>query len=120
MLVGDAARQVNCISGAGIAYALFAGTIAGSTAVAALSNNHVDFHLLHEYEKKWKKRYGKQQERSFALKNFVTHHTNDAFLDRIAEQLANKNPNKIRYLTVFLTTFSRHPILMFKAFKLFG
>ncbi|MBN1577929.1 MAG: NAD(P)/FAD-dependent oxidoreductase [Chitinispirillaceae bacterium] len=120
MLVGDAARQVNCISGAGIHYSLFAGKTAGKVAADAIGAEGVNYSSLTNYEKLWKKRYGKQQERSFALKDFVTHHTDDAFLNRIAATLTKKKSRKIKYLTVFLSTFSRHPMLLFKAFKLFG
>ena len=120
MLVGDAARQVNCISGAGIAYSLFAGKIAGKIAAEAIGTNGVNYSYLKNYEKIWKHRYGKQQERSFALKEFVTRHTDDAFLNKIAHTLVKKRSGKIRYLTVFLSAFSRHPLLLFKAFKLFG
>ena len=120
MLVGDAARQVNCLSGAGIAYSLFAGKCAGTVAAASFSTNGIDYSLLRQYEKQWKKRYGKQQERSYVLKEFVTRHTDDGFLNNIAAKLSKKRGDKIRYLTVFLSTFSRHPVLMFKAFKLFG
>jgi digeranylgeranylglycerophospholipid reductase len=119
MLVGDAARQVNCISGAGIAYALYAGTIAGKIAAEAITGDSVKYATLTAYERLWKKRYGRQQERSFALKEFVSKHTDDAFLNRIAHTLARKQPGKVKYITVFLKTFSRHPILLFKAFKLF-
>ncbi len=119
MLVGDAARQVNCISGAGIAYALFSGTMAGESAVSAFNHGKIDFSALRTYEKRWIQRYGKQQERSFALKEFVSLHADDAFLNRVAGTLARKRGKKLRYLTIFLATFSRHPVLMLKAFKLF-
>ncbi len=120
MLVGDAARQVNCISGAGIAYSLFAGNAAGKTAAEAIRNNGIDYSYLKNYEKIWRKRYGKQQERSFALKEFVTRHTNDRFLNEIAHSLVRRKSGRIKYLTVFITTFSQHPLLLYKAFKLFG
>jgi len=119
LLVGDAARQVNCLSGAGIGYSLFAGKIAGKTAAEALQNNTTNLGHLLNYEKIWKKQFGKQQLRSLTLKDFVVEHATDKFLDRVAHSLAKKKPGKTRYLTVFLSTFSRHPLLMFKAFKLF-
>lgn len=119
LLVGDAARQVNCMSGAGIGYALFAGKTAGKVAAESLKNGKVDSeHLLH-YEKMWTDRYGKQQLRSLSLKSFVINHATDSFLNRVAHSLIKRKNGKINYLTVFLSTFSRHPLLMFKAFKLF-
>ena len=120
ILVGDAARQVNCLSGAGIGYALYAGGIAGKIAAEALNDEYINFNHLKNYEKQWKKKYGRQQERSYILKEFLVHHTDDQFLNRIADKLSKKNGRKTGLLAVFLTAFSRHPLLMFKAFKLFG
>ena len=118
MLVGDAARQVNCLSGAGIAYSLWAGKTAGTVAAEALSTNTVNGSHLKKYEQLWKKKYGKLQDRSYTLKEFVRK-TNDKFLDNIASTLVKEDPSKLNYLRVFLKTFSKHPILLFKAFKLF-
>ena len=120
LLVGDAARQVNNISGAGIHYSLFAGKLAGLTAAQAMgSNGSVDYRLLARYENEWKKTYGKQQDRSYALKEFVMK-TDDAFLDRIAASLAKEPPERMNYPRVFTRTFSRHPLLLLKAARLFG
>ncbi|MDG5814526.1 NAD(P)/FAD-dependent oxidoreductase [Chitinispirillales bacterium ANBcel5] len=118
MLVGDAARQVNCLNGAGIAYSLYAGNLAGTIASKAVTENGVDYSGLKFYEKEWKRRFGKQQQRSYSLKEFV-HGCDDTFLDRIAKSLAREDPSKINYLRVFTTTFARNPILFFKAAKLF-
>ncbi|MBN1129772.1 MAG: NAD(P)/FAD-dependent oxidoreductase [Chitinispirillaceae bacterium] len=120
MLVGDAARQVNCISGAGIHYSLFAGKLAGTMAAEAVSTSGaVDYAKLRRYETGWRKTYGKQQERSFALKEFVEK-TDDAFLDRIASSLAKEPPEKMNYLRVFTRTFAKRPLLLLKAMRLFG
>jgi digeranylgeranylglycerophospholipid reductase len=120
MLVGDAARQVNCISGAGIHYSLYAGKMAGTIAAEAFgSGGNVDWNVLLRYEKEWRKTYGKQQERSFALKEFVLK-TDDAFLNRIAASLVKEPPERINYLRVFTRTFARRPILLLKAMRLFG
>ncbi|MFP4679673.1 MAG: NAD(P)/FAD-dependent oxidoreductase [Chitinispirillaceae bacterium] len=118
MLVGDAARQVNAMSGAGIAYSLFAGKLAGSVAAKATSNGKVDYKQLLEYEKGWAKHYGKQQLRSYSLKEFILS-ADDSFLDRIANSLAKEDPQKINYLRVFTRTFAGKPLLLLKAIKLF-
>ena len=120
LLVGDAARQVNNISGAGIHYSLFAGKLAGITAAEAFrKDGSVDYRHLSRYEKGWNKKYGRQQDRSCALKEFVMK-TNDAFLDRIASSLAKEPPERMNYMRVFARTFSRHPFLLLKAVRLFG
>jgi len=121
LLVGDAARQVNNISGAGIHYSLFAGKLAGITAAQAFGrpDGSADYRHLVRYETEWKKMYGRQQDRSCALKEFVMK-TDDAFLDRIAASLAKEPPERMNYLRVFARTFSRHPLLLLKAVRLFG
>lgn len=118
MLVGDAARQVNAISGAGIAYSLFAGKTAGKIAAEAIKGSNVDFKHLGNYEKQWNHRFGKQQKRSFALKKFICT-IDDAFLDRVAGALSKENPEKINYFKVFAKALSGHPLLILKAFRLF-
>lgn len=120
MLVGDAARQVNNISGAGIHYSLFAGKLAGITAAQAFSaDGSINYRVLSRYETEWKKTYGRQQDRSHALKEFVMK-TDDAFLDRIAASLSKEPPERMNYLRIFARTFSRHPLLLLKAIRLFG
>ena len=119
MLVGDAARQVNAINGAGIAYSLYAGKTAGETAANSFRpDGTINHNILIEYQKKWAKNFGKQQERSFALKEFIQS-VDDIFLDKIAAALSKEDPRKINYLRVFMATFASKPLLLLKAFKLF-
>ena len=51
MLVGDAARQVNPLSGGGIASGIIGGKIAGTIAAEAIKMNKSD-HIL-TYDKAW-------------------------------------------------------------------
>jgi len=119
MLAGDAARQVNAINGAGIAYSLYAGKLAGETAAKAITGDKtVNYKTLRRYEKEWAKNFGKQQDRSFALKEFIMK-TDDGFLNKIAESLAKEDPKKISYLRVFTKTFASRPLLLLKVLKLF-
>jgi len=119
MLVGDAARQVNAINGAGIAYSLYAGRLAGSVAAGAFGGGGgLNRKALSGYQRKWAKEFGKQQERSFALKEFIMS-ADDAFLNKIADSLSKEPPGAVSYLRVFMRTFSSRPLLLFKAFKLF-
>jgi digeranylgeranylglycerophospholipid reductase len=119
MLVGDAARQVNAMNGAGIAYSLYAGKLAGAAAAESIRDDGtVRYKTLLSYQREWAKNFGKQQDRSFALKEFVIS-ADDAFLNKVAETLAKEDPGKISYLRVFMKTFASRPLLLFKAFKLF-
>lgn len=117
LLVGDAARQVNAVNGAGLAYAAIAGRSAGETAAKAFVSGRFDSSLLSTYESDWKQNYGKQQARSYAIKRMIIGFS-DTDMDRIAARLIRKK-GKLSYLGVFLTTFSRRPLLMLKAFHLF-
>jgi digeranylgeranylglycerophospholipid reductase len=119
MLVGDAARQVNAINGAGIAYSLYAGKTAGETAAKSFRpDGTTNPSILIEYKKKWAKNFGKQQLRSFALKEFIQS-ADDKFLDKIAAALSKEDPKQINYLRVFTKTFASKPLLLLKAFRLF-
>ena len=119
MIVGDAARQVNAMSGGGIAYSLYAGKLAGTVAAKSFrGDGGVDYKMLLEYQKEWAKDLGKQQERSFALKG-ITMSADDPFMERIAETLSKENPNRINFLRVFTRVFARNPVMLLKAFKLF-
>jgi digeranylgeranylglycerophospholipid reductase len=117
MLVGDAARMMNCVSGAGIAYALFSGKIAGTVAGLSFADGFCNRKFLKKYEKKWASFYGKQQLRSFKLKEIMIGF-NDAFLDGIARSVSNKDPKKVNVLSIFIKAFSKHPLMLLKVIKL--
>lgn len=119
MVIGDAARQVNCLSGGGIGYSLYAGKTAGTYAAQAVSGSSVNYSILRRYEKEWKKNFGKQQDRSYSLKKFLLKYGNDPFLDRIAHSLLRENPDKMNYLRVFTRTFAKNPWLLLKTVQVF-
>jgi digeranylgeranylglycerophospholipid reductase len=115
MLAGDAARQVNCLHGGGIAYALFAGKAAGTAAAESWTHGSPDRNRLRRYEKTWRTLFGNQQRYSFSLKTLVVNFS-DADLDRIARTLVSGKQTKITYLRVLMRAFAGHPVLMVKAF----
>jgi len=119
MVAGDAARQVNSLSGAGITYALFAGKAAGETVAEAKRAQGMDWAHLHAYERKWAAYCGKQQMRSYALKSMLLKNDNDAFYDSVARSLAKEPPERLTYMRVFFRTFARHPLMLLKTFFLF-
>ncbi|MGH8003452.1 MAG: geranylgeranyl reductase family protein [Limisphaerales bacterium] len=59
LLVGDAARLVDSISGAGIANALLSGKIAGETAAEYLPQKHI-LSFLERYRREWDKVKGRE------------------------------------------------------------
>jgi hypothetical protein len=67
----------------------------------------------------WARHYGKQQIRSRAVKE-VMGKFSDGFFNEVAASIAKKDAEKLNTLKVFLSTFSKHPFLMFKILRLFG
>ncbi|HJX38607.1 MAG TPA: geranylgeranyl reductase family protein [Anaerolineae bacterium] len=68
MLVGDAARQADPLTGGGIANAMLAGQLAAQAAAHALEQGDTSETLLGEYERRWREGRGRQMERHYRLK----------------------------------------------------
>jgi hypothetical protein len=66
----------------------------------------------------WAKEFGKQQERSYSLKEEMIHFTDD-FMDEMAEAILLRKEGKMSLMKLFLKAFSSKPVLMYKAYKLF-
>ncbi len=71
ILVGDAARHVNPITGGGILQAMQGGAIAGDVIAKAVREKNVSKRRLMEYEKRWKRDFGKVLEVGMRIKNIV-------------------------------------------------
>jgi digeranylgeranylglycerophospholipid reductase len=119
MVVGDAARQVSALTGAGIAYSLWAGKMAGKTAAEAICGDHIDYSTLKNYENEWARYFGKQQKRSYTLKTTLLRHFNDKDFDAVAAALKKQDSRKLSYLRLFSTVFARRPSVLMKVFFLF-
>nr|MBC8521743.1 NAD(P)/FAD-dependent oxidoreductase [Methanomicrobia archaeon] len=65
ILVGDAARQVNPLTGGGILYAMQAGKIAGDVIAKAVQEKDCSKKRLLEYENRWRSEFGKRLETGF-------------------------------------------------------
>lgn len=68
MLVGDAARQVDPLTGGGILNAMTAGRIAAQVAVDAIAARDVSAHFLSRYAEVWHKTRGSKMERNYRLR----------------------------------------------------
>jgi len=79
LLVGDAARHVNPITGGGILQALQGGAIAGDVIAKAVREHNVSKKRLREYEKRWKREFGKVLEVGLKAKNIVRNLSNEEF-----------------------------------------
>lgn len=77
ILVGDAARQSDPITGGGIINAMNAGVMAGEIAADLVPKGEVDSSSLQIYEKRWRETIGKHISRNFAVKEFFVDLTDD-------------------------------------------
>jgi len=117
LLAGDSARMVNCVNGAGISYSLFAGKNAGTVAASSFKNGRCDHSILKGYEKIWGKSFGKQQLRSYSIKEIMVGFT-DKFLDDMAKAVTKSTNGKTSILKIFIRVFIRYPFHIFKVIKL--
>ncbi len=116
MLAGDAARQVNPLSGGGIASGMIGGSIAGRIAGEAVKMNKLN-HIFN-YDKEWHERVGKKHEIYNRLKNGVYNFSDEKF-NKIAESF-NKIPKDKRTLgRIFVTALFNQPSLLADVAKVF-
>ncbi len=68
MLIGDAARQADPLTGGGIANAMVAGRLAAEVAAEAVEAGDTSTGFLKEYERRWREARGRKMERNYHLK----------------------------------------------------
>ena len=116
MLAGDAARQVNPLSGGGISSGMIGGSIAGRIAGEAVKMNNFD-HIFN-YDKEWYEMVGKKHEIYNRLKNGIYNFTDEKF-NKIADSF-NKVPKDKRTLgRIFITALFNQPSLLTDVAKVF-
>ncbi len=111
MLVGDAARQVNPMTGAGIINGMIGGKIAGETASNAINNGSWKREDFVGYQEKWHKRIGTDHQKFFKMKEVINRFSDNS-LNKIADTI-NSLPEDERTLRkVFMTALFKHPTLL--------
>jgi digeranylgeranylglycerophospholipid reductase len=68
MLVGDAARQADPLTGGGIGNAMLAGGLAADVACEAVEAGDTSREFLREYQRRWIQTRGRRMERNYRLK----------------------------------------------------
>jgi digeranylgeranylglycerophospholipid reductase len=116
LLVGDAAHQVNPVSGGGIISGMIGGMIAGE--IAGKSVQAGDRSVLAEYPKRWQKRLGWRHEVFYSIKEAIAEFSDDT-LNSIAAS-ALKLPEEKRTLGgIFRTALWNKPSLLVDVAKVF-
>jgi digeranylgeranylglycerophospholipid reductase len=116
MLVGDAARQVNPLSGGGIASGMIGGSIAGKIAAEAVRKNELDYIL--SYDKEWAKRLGKRHEIFDRIKNGIYNFSDEKF-NSIAHSLCKIPYEKRTLKKLFTNALINNPSLIYDVAKVF-
>lgn len=116
MLVGDAARQVNPLSGGGIASGMIGGKIAGTIAGEAVKQNKLG-HIL-AYDKAWQDRLGKRHETFNRIKEGIYNFSDDKF-NSIAHSILKIPIEKRTLGKVFTTALMNNPSLLVDIARVF-
>jgi len=113
LIVGDAARQVNALTGGGIDTAMRAGDIAGDVAAKAVAEGDASEKRLNEYERRWREQMVGRLERYLKAKNVLIT-LSDQDLDRLAEALREVKFERISLTDMLKTLLKAHPKLLWK------
>ncbi len=116
MLVGDAAHQVNPMTGGGIISGMIGGMIAGQVAAEALRKNNLR-HLT-EYERRWHKRLGWRHEVFYNIKTAIADFTDETF-NQLCE-VGTKLPEHRRTVGgIFRTAMWNRPSMLLDVARVF-
>lgn len=86
ILIGDAARQVDPITGGGLTHCLEAGRIAGEVIAKAVNEREFGKEFLSEYETKWKVAFGRKIKRNYLVKELLLD-LDDKTFNKLAHEL---------------------------------
>jgi digeranylgeranylglycerophospholipid reductase len=119
MLVGDAARQSDPVTGGGILNAMDAGRIAGEAAFAAISAGDVSLEKLEEaYEKRWRETIGHEIDLGLIVKNCFIDLT-DEDLNSLAHSLKGIKFERMNLLDLLHALFKANKKLLWDLRVLF-
>jgi len=113
LLVGDAARQVDPITGGGLTHAIEAGKYAGETIAKAVDKQRFDNQTLSEYETLWKDAFGKKLHRNYVAKEIMLD-MEDKTLDMLADSLKDYKFEEFSTLSIIKALVTKHPSLLMK------
>ena len=117
ILVGDAARHVNPLTGGGILYAMQAGKIAGDVIAKALQENNFSKDRLMEYDNRWRNAFEKRLETGLKAKEFFFKLSDDD-LNKLAHSLAGVNIAEFSTTALLMELVKKNPKMLFGLAKM--
>lgn len=118
MLVGDAAHQVNPITGGGIVQAMIAAKIAGKVAAEAIKEKNCSAKFLSKYTKEWNKTLGKKQKLIYEMKEKFMSLSDERF-NNIVEFCQKVPEDRFSLKMLFMEAVKGDPRLMMDVAKSF-
>ncbi len=119
MLVGDAAHQINPMTGGGIASGMSGGKIGGEIAVKALKANDFSKSFLKKYPENVFKRFGNNHNRFYRIKEAVNQLTDDD-LNYIANKASKIGTDKLTLSHIFKYAVYKKPSILVDVLKVFA
>ncbi len=113
LLVGDAARHVDPITGGGLTCCLEGGKIAGETIGMAIEIQQFDQETLSVYEKNWKEAFGKKLKRNYLVKEILLDFDDKTF-NMLADSLKDYKFEELSTLSLIKALVLKHPTLLMK------
>ncbi|MEF8878796.1 MAG: NAD(P)/FAD-dependent oxidoreductase [Candidatus Thermoplasmatota archaeon] len=113
MLVGDAARQVDPITGGGLTHSLQAGKIAGEVIGEAVEKQDFSEDFLMKYEKQWKQQIGQKLKRNNMVKEVMLD-MDDKTFNMLADSLKDYKFEELSTFSLIKALVTKHPTLLMK------
>lgn len=118
MLVGDAARHADPITGGGIINAMRGGSFAGSVAAGAVKSGNYSRRTLEQYDDLWKNDFGKNLNRNKALQKKLIN-LDDKNLNMLAHSISGYDLEEFSVKKIVTELIRKNPKLMWDLRKLF-
>jgi len=113
MLVGDAARQSDPITGGGIINSMKAGIIAGEVAAEQVSEENLSKEALKIYEDRWRETVGKHINRNYGVKEFFVELSDDE-LNRLMHSLEKQDLAQATLRDMLKILIKQNPKMLWK------
>lgn len=111
MLVGDAARQIDPITGGGVANACRSGRIAGEVLGEAAQLGDFSLEQLMKYERGWRAKMENTLYRNWLAKEKLAKLSDDT-LDKLIESLSDAGVEKLSVLAILQAVQAKYPELV--------